>query len=223
MFLYKKNGEQIEVYDLQQDINKTINYKKEQISSEFGPEGKIFKAITNYKNALENSGETIMYRSIEQNRNDIIGEKIFSTLQQVESSLDMQKLLTNYYTNALGYTDVKQIVDYDYELRKLVPLKYLLLTRAWYIKTENKGEYCMPDIIEINQALFYLYLLEQEEFYKLTDKDISEQLALYNIKHHQNINIAKLHKMYDVKLLPGVFDNVMQKVETTDKILRKIK
>ena len=221
MFLYSKNGSKIEVFDMKPDMKKVTDYKKEQIANAFGAGGRIITAFSTDSKILENPVEEINLKDVENEECDYMGRCSYSRLEREESSLQTHKLLEKYYKNEYSSNNIKRIVDRNF-YGKLHTLRYLLLTEPRYTSARFTG-YCMENIIELNQSLFYLQLLEQGSFNRLVDKDISEQLALYNITYHSDISINSLQKMYDVDLLPGAFEGVMSNVETTQKILSKTK
>lgn len=219
MFLYNKSGSKIEVFDMRPDMKKVTNYKREQIANTFGAGGRIITAFSTDDKILENPVEEINLKDVENETHDYMGGCSYSRLKQEESSVQTHKLLEKYYTNEYSSNIIKRIISRD-SCGKLYTLRYLLLTETRYTSARFTG-YCMENIIELNQSLFYLQLLEQGNFDRLVDKDISEQLALYNMTYHSDISIDSLQKMYDVDLLPGAFECVMSNVETTQKILSK--
>ena len=98
-----------------------------------------------------------------------------------------------------------------------VTLKYLLLTNKEYEIDMGYpiGSYTTKDIIEINKNLFNLYLLEQSQYTRIIDENITEQLRLFNINHYDNMTVATLKDFYRIEIPGDTFEEAMNKIKST--------
>lgn len=226
MYLYDKTKRTIDVYTMTSNNQKSADFKKSEMQKSIPAEERILKASTNDEKELENIGQPISWSRLQRAAAGAFVETFWHNVNSYQMSdeekIRQAKLLNNYYNGNFIDKPVALIEDYNKETSRFEIIKYFLLTKSY---AENNQEYIMDDIISVPESLYYLQLLEQGMFHKIADEDISRQLQTFDISDSpiKRISISELRKMYDVGLLPGCFEGIMQNVETTQKILRKIR
>lgn len=224
MYLYDKTKEIIDVYTMISNNQKAAEFKKNEIESSIPFEERILRASTNDIKELENIVQPILWSKLQQE--NMCGEnfwhKVASYQMSGEEKIRQANLLKGYYNGEFTDKSIALIEDYNKENSKFEIIKYFLLTKSY---NEINGQYIMNDIISLPKSLYFLQMLEQGKFSNVVDEDIDRQLQTFDISKDpiKRISIDELKKMYDVNLLPGCFELTMANVETTQKILRKVK
>ena len=221
MYLYDKKENTIDVYEMTPNFKKTVEYKKNEMET-IPFDERVLKACSNCNRELEHTDSPIIYEKLQYRENRIPGRVYYHSITSYqmtdEEKIRQSELLGEYYNGDYKNKKIALIKKSKNEITK-----YFLLTALWYSCCDN--EYVMDDIISIPKSLYLLQMLEQGKFYRVDEEDISKQLQTFNISTSpvERISIAELKNMYNVGLLHGTFDCIMDKVETTQKILQKVK
>lgn len=227
MYLYGENDDQIEVFEMEPNKKKIAEFKKEEMES-IPQEERVITAKTNSDGMrmLSNRdiGEQVYEKKLNQNHSGLWGGNSFHCMEthttDEKENKRQQKLLKRYYDG--DFTE-DPVVLLKREAHDLKVLKYLLLTEKQYFR--HGDILAMKNIISIPKSLYLLQLLEQGNFYHAADEDIQRQLETFDISDEpiMQISTSELKKMYDCKLIPGIFPAVMLNVKITQKILDQSK
>lgn len=101
---------------------------------------------------------------------------------------------------------------------------YLLITD--YYKLQNLSNHAvMENIISIPKSLYLLQLLQQGNFNKIGDEDITSQLSLFDFNYNPISIIPSEYLENAIKygLIDTKYEQINQKLEESSKILRKLR
>ena len=227
MYLYEKDKNIVNVYELKEKRDKLFEFKRKEMEKN--------KKIETVYSVFSNSDEDIrMFRDIrEYDINKFI--KKYNTLFKHKNGL---KLSENHYflenrNNIDGLLYQLYCGDYDfygYDVKKLFDKdkndvkKYFLQTTS-EIKCHKpehfNGEsyqFELPNILSIPESIYLLRLLIQQEFGKLVDKNIDEQLSLYDF------NAIPIQKL-DLDTIRFISNNYLsdKDLELNNYILKKVR
>lgn len=121
-----------------------------------------------------------------------------------------------------GIINDKEIVT-PYSNEKQV-INYLLITNHYEIE-KLSSHAVMKNIISIPKSLYLLLLLNQGKLNKIDDEDIDKQLSLFDFSIYpvSIIPLEYLEKAFKYDLIDGNIDNINQKLEDSQKILKKLR
>lgn len=227
MYLYQKQGQTINVYNFNAEHSDLVNYRMEQMKKI--PQGKrVLYAETNsepmeplfqhYIGQLDQ----ITFDYLEAD-DDIrygdgdINARWYHKLKAEENKDTRKELLQRYYQGQLTDKDIAKI-QYESGIRY-----YLLKNRVYTPDIYDEQLKVLNGIIEIPESLYLLQLLQQGKFSLIGDKDISEQLSLYNLSYVDNIHIEEMLKMDTCGITDDVSSKVLIKAHNDAKVLSLIK
>ena len=228
MYLYQKQGETINVYDFSAKDSVLTDYRMEQMKKI--PQGKrVLYAETNCKSMEPlfqhyiGQLDQITFDYLEAD-DDIrygdgdINARWYHKLNVEKSNKDKCKeLLQRYYQGQLTNKDIARI-QYESGIRY-----YLLKNRVYTPDIYDEQLKILNGIIEIPESLYLLQLLQQEKFSLIGDKDISEQLSLYNLSYIENIHIEDMLKMDACGITDDISSKVLIKAHNDAKVLSLVK
>lgn len=220
MLLYDRKEKTIDVYEFLADANDLFNYRKQQmekISKEKTfyiatayPRDKDDKPILEKRDNSFNSNIIPMWRL-----NSSQHFHFFNTDDKISEG-QKQLLLDRLYNGEFDKNKIARVKDDK--------LRYFLLKSTEYHKDILSASFdkrILEDIIEVPESLYYLQLLLQEKFSFLEDKNISEQLALFNLNYVDEFNVEELEKIDKLNVVPGAFDRVINKAARDSVIIKK--
>lgn len=227
MYLYQKQGETIDVYDFSAEHSNLVNYRMEQMKKI--PQGKrVLYAETNstsleplFQEYIGQLNEIIFdYEEADDDfrycDGDINGSWYHKLRVETCDKDKCKQLLQGYYQGEL--TD-KEIARIQYESR----IRYYLLKNRLYVPDSyGKPLQILSGIIEIPESLYLLQLLQQEKFSLIGDRDISEQLSLYNLSYIDNIPISDMQRMDMCGITEDISAKVLIKAHNDAKVLSLI-
>lgn len=191
MYLYEKDKDIVNVYELKERKEKLFDFKRKEMEKN-GKNELVYSIFTNNLHDIDK-----FELSSEYDMNDFI--KKCNTFFKHKNGL---KLCENHYfisnrNNIDGLLYQLYCGDYDlygYRVKKIYDKdkndikKYFLQTtsdRKFHKLECFKGEsfqYELPNILSIPESIYLLKLLRLQEFVELVDKNIDTQLALYDFK-----------------------------------------
>lgn len=210
MFLYDKKEKTIDVYSMIPKKEEIVNYKIDEMKK-IPEEEKVVCAR--------------LIQSVDIDKNDIFLNRI--NLEMIKSRhlhpvLEISKvlyLLESYYLDFL--------VTYgNFSISSLDGIKHYLTTKNSYTIGFQDGANVgiLGGIIQIPETLYILQLLKEERFDLLTDKDISSQLDLFDIKFVKDVNLEELEKASYCGMVPlNSHYNAIIKAKNDSKIMKFVK
>lgn len=213
MYLYKKNNNKIIIYNLIPNNKKIYEYRLEQMK-QIPEENRIIRGVTgmgieryeifkNYENKFNNEIIPI------ENAN---GQ--YHILEPTHlNSKDKEKLLKSYYNGDLKDKKIARLWDKK--------IRYFLLNQLQYRYYFEKV--VLEEIIEIPESLYLLSLIEQELFSLIENKDIKEQLSLFNLEQIQKMDLETIERIDYIGIAPGCYSKTIQKIENDTHILKLLK
>ena len=83
--------------------------------------------------------------------------------------------------------------------------------------------YVMKGIINIPESLYLLEALLQGRFNLIGNKDINEQLNLFDIQHIGRINISVLKNICEYELLTDSYESIINRIKGNENVVSKVK
>lgn len=228
MYLYEKDKNIVNVYELKEKRDRLFDFKRKEMEKN-GKEELVYSIFSNNLRDIHK-----FELSSEYDMNDFI--KKCNTFFKHKNGL---KLCANRYFMRDNINNIDGLLyqlysgDYDlygYEVKKIFDKdtndikKYFLQTtseRKIHKPERFVGEsYAieLPNILSIPESIYLLKLLRQQKFYDLVDKNIYEQLSLYDFKDEP---IKKL----DLETIRFVNQNYLtdDDLEVNESILKKVR
>lgn len=227
MLLYESNGEKIDVYSFMPDERALIEYRKENIEKQNIDELFYCFETTNetIKNHFVNADE-LDTRFLEHNSEDWWAEIKQQRFMPKSEELIQKEILEKYING-----EFSQVIP----TRTFIPdggtdcyLKNYLVTgeqTITYSNIEKRNIYTIKNLISLPNNLCALQLLLNGEFSKIlgTWLDYSEPIQFFQAIKETEISNDQLKKIINVRLIDETYDEVKNKIETTTKILQKVK
>lgn len=218
MFLYENNDQFIDIYKLEPELEEIKKYRIDEM--EKIPQNKrVWVAQTNSVNhkILETSGISISYDKLNcKALSDILFT--FSHSFKTSRKLKQNKQYLQYY-----YEDDEFIYRLC-KIRKDSEWMYILFLEDEYTFSMTANEsYTMDGIINIPESLYLLEALLQGNFNLLGDKDITEQLKLFDIQHIGRINTDILKNICEYQLLTDSYDSIIHRTNVNKDVVNKVK
>lgn len=227
MYLYEKNQDKIDIYSFEADIEKLKDYRKKILDER--KKCDIFYILeTTDKNIVQKfmRGDRINVTLLERNNYDsqlVTYPKNYYSLKTNE--LLHQEIIDNYidgYYEDKMPTTVFQKEDGD----ELFFMDYLITKDVSQIslKNEKKIYYRLDDIIKLPSELSILQFLENGKFDKILNSkiDFSEQLKMFDINKIESISEDVIMEMCKYNLINENYKDIAKKINTAQKILKKI-
>lgn len=227
MYLYEKDKNIVNVYELKEKRDRLFDFKRKEMEKN-GKDGLVCSIFSNNLcdiNMFECASEYDMSKFINKSNKLVkhkTGLKLCDNHYFISNRNNINGLLYQLYCgdyDFYGY-EVKKIFDKDINDIK----KYFLQTTSDIKKHKLErfnGEsfkYELPNILSIPESIYLLKLLRQQKFYDLVDKNIYEQLSLYDFKDEP---IKKL----DLETIRFVNQNYLtdDDLEVNESILKKVR
>lgn len=128
---------------------------------------------------------------------------------------DKKVFLEKYYSGEFINNKIARIRD-------LKKIKYFLLSETEYGFTLPDWK-IMEGLLQIPESLYLLSLIEQQKFSLIGNKDISEQLSLFNLEKVDEISQETLMKISLYGMAPYCFANNFKKAKNDEHILKLLK
>lgn len=135
----------------------------------------------------------------------------------------IQKDIIKKYING-EYSTLKPTRVYEYicdDVNRTLH-KFLKPDNASFI-SNGQDIWQIKNMMDLPEKLYLLQLLQLEDFEKLIFEDITKQLQLFDINYWKSVKTNDISGMIETGLVSGTIDDTMKKVETTSKILQKVK
>lgn len=226
MYLYDKNGDKIEVYSMEPNMEKIYNFRKKEI--EQIPENeRVLKMISNQFMDWAMFYTGIINTSRIDYHEKSIFSKYYCNLMQYnmtdEERERQNKLLEDYYKSNYFYYKIKVNKDYD-KIKGLQTIKRLLMDNVCV--SEKRNRHAINDIISVPESILLLEILLSQDIHLIENDDISKQLELFDfstnpieivdynmIDRYSNLNVIASNSSYKLDC----------KVKESEKILKYIK
>ena len=231
MYLYEKDKNVVNVYELNERCVKLFDFKRKEMEQN-GKDGLVCSIFSNNLcdiNMFECASEYDMSKFINK-PNKLVkhktGLKLCDNHYFISNRNNIDGLLYQLYCgdyDLYGYR-VKKIYD---KLPNKVK-KYLLQTTSdlkhHKLERFNGESYRLelPNILSIPESIYLLKLLRQQEFYDIHDKNIDAQLALYDFEDTpiQKLDLETVRFMNNNYLTNNdleIYDNILKKVRQLHK------
>ncbi len=228
MNLFERNGNLIDIYSFEGDKEALIEYRKKILSN---------MNIYDMFYSFETTNETIKDRFLKADELDIrflehndierIDCNWWSELKREEIDSFSKKTvceeLIRSYING-DYSKVAPTRTFIPEDGLDISINNFLVTKKPYKFFSNeKLFYRFENIIDLPGNLCALQLLETGNFSQLVNSWLvfSEQLKLFKIKQISSIKTEDMRNMYNSGLLEGKYEDAMNRIATTQRILSK--
>lgn len=220
MYLYDRKGSNIEVYSIEPNEEKINKYRKKQM--EKIPENErilnlrskkhlfLYNAVTNMTSDICNPKKTLF------NKPDI-------ELVQGDIPKHEQEWILDEYCNYGAYINKIIINKYSDEKVKSETIKRLLTTDN-ESSFDNNGYFLR--VISVPEELFLLEMLLDKDFDEIQDKDIKEQIELfdYSDKPIETIAYSTISHYHDLGIVTNMCMNDLNKnIKNDQKVLKYIR
>jgi len=221
MFLFNKDS----IFLLEPNINKIVDYKFNEISK-IPVWNRSFKFATNNKNEeleklangknliIDLDGKSINYdkKFLFFNQYHQINEK---PVWQI--NLDVNK----YIAGDIEDSNIVRVFNYNKKINELKYIKYLLISNKYELKEKNVFE--MDSVINLPESLYLLELLLRGNIDLISDKNLKEQLELFDISCIDSFSLDKLYELDKYGIIDINKEQIDRKIKHSEKILKLIK
>ena len=227
MYLYEKDKNIVNVFELKEKRDKLFEFKRKEMEKN-RKQDVVYSVFSNNYNELRSfvgASEYDLDKFIKKYNTFFkhrTGLKLSENLYFIENRNNIAGLLYQLYCgdyDFYGY-DVKKLYEEDRNNVK----KYFLQTTSeikQHIPEKFNAEsftYELPNILSISESIYLLRLLIQQKFGSVVDKNIDEQLSLYDFND-------KPIKKLDLETIRFVNQNYLtdDDLEIHDSILKKVR
>ncbi len=232
MYLFEKKNNSIDVYTMYPEVARMRNYRIAEMK-QIGEEERVLKAVSNLYRELERDENTIPFSEVHFERNNYLGETVYHELSTYEMDEEVRRhqeiLLSRYYHGDFSQEPVLRIRKSCYSRPQTEfphSVQYLLRTTKEY---RDEGflykRFVMHDMIQLPESLALLQQLECGDFSSIHSHDLTEQLKTFVVSNQpiKHLSLDELSDMYSVGLIPGRYSEVIHTIETTGKVLQKVR
>lgn len=233
MFLYENNKNKIFIYECIESKEKAKEYRKKKMQ-EFSAHGLVLTATSFDTFKPLEIKDDVQYKFLDVKDlyrleyTNVLNEELDLTFPrrtivhglEKEKDGSVRKRVLNAYYNS-GFPDKKTvIVTENGNLSQT-----LLITDSYHRVASSTKTNRMKGIIHLPNELFLLQMLEQEQLSLIQNQDISEPLCAFDFNPEPIycIEIDNLEKAILSNLVSGDIEQIMDKVDTTYKILQKVR
>lgn len=223
MYLYEKNKDKIDVYELKEKRDKLFEFKMKKMS-DLWIDSIVYSLKSNNKEELVCFRDNIIdEKSFIEKKNYIFKHKTGIKLNNVihcgNNGLIIDGLLHRLCRGDFDFYTESWIKEINIE-----NVKYLLLTSFYIDQNKTKlfdaesYKYSIDNVISIPESIYLLLKLRQHAFDKIADKNLDEQLSLYDFV---DTPIKKL----DLETLKFTNQNTFtdRELEINQNILKKVR
>ena len=184
MYLYEKNKDKIDVYELKARRDKLFDFKRREMEKE-DLDHIVFKLQSNNKDDLQNFRDSRYSGKFIDKKNYIFkhknGIKLNNVIYLRDNGLIIDGLLYRLYRGEFDYYPGYKIIISNHKNKK-----YLLLTDPCIEEQKTKifdaesYKYSLDNVISLPESMYLLRKLIEQDYSELVDKNIEEQLSLYD-------------------------------------------
>lgn len=219
MYLFNEKMGTVEIYEMNPQEELMATYRKKEIEENIPLSERFYCASSLYSKPLLEDKDT--FQMDELNYQGIMPQKSF----QISHSFQPQPFLTSDSGQIMG-----RYINGAYDSNKTIRVidnddKYFVLPKNDYYYHMHVGEYWMTDIIRVPKSLYLLRLLNQGDFSAVISENIDEQLGLYKVSTDPVyvLGMGMLRAAYYTGLIPGTIDDMLNKIQDTEAILKRVK
>ncbi len=221
MYLYRRQKDKIEVYRLSAKYEQIRDYK-EKVLDKYTDEELFYT----YKANCITPGMSLKLKRVTLPMsalnfdNVLLGGNTGATFEPEETtSMNKSKreiILRNFLISDpyVLNSPIKIIKDYEETI-------YALFAEP--IKNKERGLVVCENIMILPTKLYYLTELEIGNFKEVEDKNIAEQLELFDLEKDGEVNLKEIKRAYNYNLIDINLNGPLDKIKTSEKILEKIK
>lgn len=183
MYLYEKNKDKIDVYELKARRDKLFEFKRRKMEEEC-IDSRVYKLQSNNKDDLIYLCDFANYTKDFINKRNYIfkhknGIKLSNIIHSWDNGLIIDGLLYRLFRG--DYDIFYKTIKIDNNTQK-----YLLLTDSAIVEEKTKFfdaesyKYSIDKVISIPESIYLLKKIIEQDYSQIVDKNIDEQLALYD-------------------------------------------
>ncbi len=232
MLLYNKRESEIDIYHMEEKEEELKKYRK-----------KLLKEHAPIFYELRTNSEDPMKRLFNRDEVDIRFISYNTPLQwsflevNDKSKTKKKKVMpSDYEPRRIQKNMIKKYINGEYSTLKptrvfeFISEDDLDCTIYHFLKpdcattiTKKQELWQIENMLDLPEKLYLLQLLQLGNFEKLISKDIEKQLQLFDIDYWKSVKISDVSVMLETGLVNGTVADVMKKVETSSKILQKVR
>lgn len=227
MYLYEKNKDKIDVYELKEIRDRLFDFRRKEMEK-LGKHKILYRAFSNDAHTIYSflNGFSLDEINLITKQNKFFIHKKGIKLENINYFYDNTITIDGLiYQICNGKFDVVNTIGmiHNNDL-----IKYFIFAEP-YTKINNKNifkldgefyKYKLTNIVNIPESVYLLHLLLNEEFEKLVDKNIDDQLSLYEFSN-KPIDSLDVDTINFVK--PGLAYLNDKGLEITQNILKKVR
>ena len=217
MFLYENNGQFIDVYKLKPKLEELKKYRKKEM-------GKIPKAERVWFAKTNDSDLKILERvdiPVSFNELNVRGKRYdfaYFHCFNFSSDEDKNKQFLEWY-----YEDEECIYNLCKIYKDSRYMYILRLQNDYAFYRYGIDSYVMKGIINIPESLYLLEALLQGRFNLIGDKDVTEQLKLFDVQHYGRINTDVLKNICDYEILLEPYESIIDRTKKNYNVVSRVK
>lgn len=248
MYIFDKNGENIDIYSITPNQEKFEKYKRDCITEQiplgervWGIETNINKNIINTSqnynkfgtlNPIDFFKDTIDFQNrklLNNTYHKLIKEYIPKNEETNENYLS--NVLTQYINTVSIRRQLMRVFRHNEKYNEIKVDKYFVLplrSEFWTLyTTQNNGSTqikYIDGIVSIPKDLYMLELINQG-YYELIDDNITEQLSKFDISNNpiKTISLDELKALEEMGIASFACHNALQQIESSKRLIKHIK
>jgi len=236
MYLFDRTGDTIEIYSMKPNISQIKEFQKKEIKK-IPEEHRVLQISSNAKTLPFEKKFTFESKNrpidVENNQLTFCNKKMFGSefhRLQTPKTGDLQsefvkEKLNAYYAGNYNNSQIIRVFKYDDDQKRLNFILFLLLNNYYVKENKYSNIQVIKDIINIPESLYLLELLKRGQYSLLDNKDITEQLELFNISEDP----IKTYSLYELEELgqygfdPYAVPKALRNVEESKVIFERIR
>jgi len=238
MYLFDRSGDNIDIYTMDPIFKGIKEYKKQEMEK-IPFEHRILRIETNAKDLPFNKKFPLQPNThpidIENSKLTYSNKKVIGSEYHklgvtpgAPSNLDfVEEKMKEYYFGNYNASQMVRVYKFEENKKRLNFVLYLLLNNYYIKEKENSNVQYIENIINIPESLYLLELLSRGQYSLLDNKDITEQLKLFNISEGpvKTYSLQELEEIgkygFDPYAVPKALHNVEESKSIFERVRRK--
>lgn len=248
MYLFNKDGGIVEIYSMKPNEEKFEKYKRECMTEQIPLGERVWGIETDIKEDVITPNKNLNMFGINRpidlfnididfKKRTLLGKEYHHLIKEYisENNKTNECYLENVLTNYIRYTgkrrQLMRVFDYN-DLSSIMKVEnYFVIplrSEFWsFYTTEKDGlirKKYIDGIISIPKDLYLLELLNQGHFH-LIDENVSEQITKFDISNNpiKTYSLEELKEMQDMGISVNAYDNTLEQIKSSEKVLKYIK
>ena len=229
MYLFDRNGDNIEIYTMTPNESWIKEYKAEEMK-QIPQSEQVITIETNTQPLIDGSISPkkpidINVRDLNSSYGTLAGVKYHKVLEQTKTKESIADSVEAYLEGERNSSPIARIYAINEQKRKLTILRYLLLDGSYTKRRLFGAKRTLTDVLNIPESLYLLELLNRGQFDLLDNKDITDQLELFAISSEpvKTYTMTELEEMEAYGFAKAPIDRALTNVQKSSSVFARIR